>query len=184
MREMTAKRYKTLDMVYISMCTILIAVCSWISIPTAIPFTLQTFAVLCTVGLLGGKRGTIAVLLYILLGVVGLPVFAGFGSGVGALLGMTGGYIIGFIFTALAYSLITRLFGNKTPIIILAMFVGMLCCYLFGTAWFMYVYTRDTGAVGLTAVLGWCVFPFIIPDLIKTAMAVIIVKRLAPYVNK
>lgn len=183
MNEITAKRYKTLDMVYIAMFAILISVCSWIYIPTAIPFTLQTFAVLCTVGLLGGKRGTLAVLLYIIMGAVGLPVFAGFTGGLGILFGETGGYLIGFIFTALSYALITRLFGKKTLIIILAMIVGILLCYTFGTAWFMYVYMHNTGAVGLAAVLGWCVVPFILPDLVKLALAVIIVKRLAPHVH-
>ena len=74
----------------------LMAVCSWISIPTAIPFTLQTMAVFLAVGLLGGKRGTLAVTAYVLLGAVGAPVFANFSGGIGILLGQTGGYILGF----------------------------------------------------------------------------------------
>ena len=88
---------KTRDMVYISFFAIVIAIGSWISIPTMIPFTLQTFAVFITVGILGGKRGAAAVSLYILLGVVGIPVFAGFKGGIGVLLGNTGGYILGFL---------------------------------------------------------------------------------------
>ena len=86
-------------MVYISFFAIVIAIGSWISIPTMIPFTLQTFAVFITVGILGGKRGAAAVSLYILLGVVGIPVFAGFKGGIGVLLGNTGGYILGFLLT-------------------------------------------------------------------------------------
>ena len=78
---------KTRDMVYIAFFSIIIAVGSWISIPMAVPFTLQTFAVFIAVGILGGRRGTLAVLLYILLGAVGIPVFAGFKGGVGALVG-------------------------------------------------------------------------------------------------
>ena len=89
------------DIIYIGLFAALIAVCSQIQIPSAVPFTLQTFAVFLCTGLLGGKRGTISVLVYILLGIEGLPVFAGFKGGIVSLLGLTGGYIIGFVFTAL-----------------------------------------------------------------------------------
>lgn len=88
-KEIKAKRsnrQKTLDMVYIAIFAVIIAVCSWISVPMVVPFTLQTFGVFCPVGLLGGKRGTLSVLIYVLLGAVGVPVFAGFSSGIGTLL--------------------------------------------------------------------------------------------------
>lgn len=78
MTTQTATRSKTYDMVYIAVFAVLIAICSWISIPTTVPFTLQTFAVFLAVGVLGGKRGSLSVLIYILLGAVGIPVFAGF----------------------------------------------------------------------------------------------------------
>ena len=57
------------------------------------------------------------------------------------------------------------------------MVVGLIVCYAFGTAWFMIMYTRSAGPVGLVTVLGWCVFPFIIPDLIKIALALVLSKR-------
>ena len=72
-------------MAYIAVFTVLIAICSWISIPMTVPFTLQTFAIFLSVSILGGKRGTIAVFIYVLLGVVGIPVFAGFSGGLGIL---------------------------------------------------------------------------------------------------
>jgi len=162
---------KTYDMAYIGICTVLIIICSWISIPTVIPFTLQTFAVFLAVILLGGKRGSIAVLVYILLGAIGLPVFSGFKGGLGSLLGTTGGYIIGFIFSALFMWLMEKLLGRKLWVQAVSMVIGLLICYAVGTVWFMVVYTRNTGAVGLAAVLGWCVTPFIIPDVIKMAAA-------------
>ena len=84
---------KTRDIVYMSVFTAMISICSWISIPASIPFTLQTMGVFTTVGLLGGKRGTLTVLTYILLGAIGIPVFAGLTGGVSVLLGTTGGYI-------------------------------------------------------------------------------------------
>ena len=87
---------KTRELAYTGILAALIAVCSWISIPTAVPFTLQTFAVFLTLGLLGGRLGTLAVTVYLLLGAVGLPVFAGFHGGLGAFLGATGGYLVGF----------------------------------------------------------------------------------------
>ena len=71
-------KFRTIDLVFIAVCAALMAVCSWISIPTTVPFTLQTFAVFFAVYFLGGKKGTISVLIYILLGAVGVPVFAGF----------------------------------------------------------------------------------------------------------
>ena len=101
MNTTTMQQNKTRDIVFIGIFAALIAICSWISIPTTVPFTLQTMGVFTAVGLLGGKRGSLAVLVYILLGLVGLPVFAGFSGGVGVLFGTTGGYIIGFLASAL-----------------------------------------------------------------------------------
>lgn len=169
---------KIVAMVQIALFTAIIAICSWIQIPLTVPFTLQTFAVFCTLGILGGKNGTISVLLYIILGAVGVPVFAGFSGGVGVLLGTTGGYIIGFLFTALLYWAITHFFGDKLPVMIIAMALGLVVCYAFGTAWFMLVYARTTGAVGLMTALGWCVFPFILPDCVKIALAILLAKRI------
>ncbi|WP_367275955.1 biotin transporter BioY [Ruminococcus sp.] len=169
---------KIVAMVQIALFAAIIAICSWIQIPLTVPFTLQTFAVFCTLGILGGKNGTISVLLYIILGAVGVPVFAGFSGGVGVLLGTTGGYIIGFLFTALLYWVITHFFGDKLPVMIIAMALGLVVCYAFGTAWFMLVYARTTGAVGLMTALGWCVFPFILPDCVKIALAILLAKRI------
>ena len=93
------KKFEPLDLAYMGMFVALMAICSWISIPTAVPFTLQTFAVFMTVAVLGVFRGTAAILVYILLGMAGVPVFAGFSGGYGAVVGLTGGYIVGFMFT-------------------------------------------------------------------------------------
>ena len=82
MNTTTMQQNKTRDIVFIGIFAALIAICSWISIPTTVPFTLQTMGVFTAVGLLGGKRGSLAVLVYILLGLVGLPVFAGFSGSV------------------------------------------------------------------------------------------------------
>ena len=84
-----ASRSKTYDMVYIAIFAVLMAICSWISIPMSVPFTLQTFGVFLAVGVLGGKRGTLAIVVYVLLGAIGIPVFAGFTGGIGIILSNT-----------------------------------------------------------------------------------------------
>ncbi|MBO5622289.1 MAG: biotin transporter BioY [Butyrivibrio sp.] len=179
----TKENVKVLDLVYIAIGAALIAICSWISIPTAVPFTLQTFAVFFVLLLLGGERGTIATLVYILLGAIGVPVFAGFSGGIGVLFGSTGGYIIGFLFVGFIYMLFTKFFKKNLVIKIVALVLGLTVCYAFGTVWFMHVYMQSNGEIGLLAVLGWCVFPFIIPDLLKMALAVVISKRIEPVIK-
>ena len=124
------------------------------------------------------------VLCYILLGAVGAPVLSGFKGGVGALLGTTGGYIIGFLFTAPIVGLATETLGRSLPVLIGSMAVGILVCYAFGTAWFMYVYARKTGLIGLGTALGWCVIPYLLPDAVKVALASALVGRLWPLMNR
>lgn len=181
--EVTKSKITTKELVFTALMAVIIAVCSWISIPTTVPFTLQTFGVFMAVGLLGGKKGTISVLVYILLGAVGVPVFAGFSGGIGVLFGTTGGYIVGFLLSGLVYWAMTAAFGEKLPIMIIAMVLGLIVCYAFGTAWFMIVYAKNTAPIGLMTALGWCVFPFIIPDCIKIALAVVLTKQLKKYVK-
>lgn len=178
------KKLTVSDYTYMALSAALIAICSWISIPTAIPFTLQTFAVCLITALLGTKRGTISVCVYILLGAVGVPVFSGFRGGLGVLLGTTGGYIIGFIFTALCVGLWTKRFGRGIISLVISMVLGILLCYAFGTAWFMLVYARTSGAIGLMTALSWCVFPYLLPDGAKILLAVILCRRLYPLLNK
>ena len=182
----TAKssRLGTKDIALTALFVAVMAVCSWISIPATVPFTLQTFGVFLSVGLLGGKRGSLAVLVYLLLGAVGLPVFSGFTGGIGHLLGPTGGYIIGFIFSALLMWLAERLFGKSVTVLAVSMIAGLIVCYAFGTSWFMSVYTKNTGEIGLMTALGWCVIPYIIPDVAKIVLAVLLTRRLRPYVDR
>ena len=175
---MTTTRSKTYDMICIAMFAVVMAVCSWISIPTVVPFTMQTFALFLTFGFLGGKKGTLTVVVYVLLGAVGIPVFAGFSSGLGVLMGTTGGYILGFLFSGLLYWMLEGALGEKRWGQALMMLLGMITYYIFGTIWFMVVYANTTGAVGLTAVLGWCVVPFLVPDFIKMVLALVLSGRL------
>ncbi|MCF0229949.1 MAG: biotin transporter BioY [Parasporobacterium sp.] len=223
------KSLKTIDLVYMAVGAVLITVCSWISIPFAVPFTLQTFAVFFVIGLLGGKRATISILVYLILGAVGVPVFSGFRGGAAALIGPTGGYILGFLLMALIYwgaeklnfrkcagrgtdaekvdanipkreklncsessgssdepaesaagrsGITKRKQRMKFLHRIIVCSIGLLVCYAFGTAWFMVVYTGQTGAIGLGTALMWCVVPFIIPDIAKMVLAIVLSERL------
>lgn len=159
------------DLALTGMFAVLIAVCSWVSVPTAVPFTLQTFAVFCALGMLGGKRGTFAVIVYMMLGAVGLPVFANFKGGIGVLLGPTGGYILGFLLTAGLYWLAEKFIGDNIIIKVISMTVGLALCYFFGTVWFVRVFSASNGEMTLYKALQMCVIPFVIWDIIKMALA-------------
>ncbi len=166
------------NVAYIGLFTALLVVCSFVTVPTAIPFTLQTLALFLALGVLGGKRGTLTIVCYIFLGIIGLPVFSGFRGGIGVIFGTTGGYIVGFIFTGLLYWGIEKLFGKSYLVTVISMLLGAAVYFAFGTAWFMVVYLKNTGPIGLGSVLTTCVVPFIIPDLIKISLASIVSYKL------
>ena len=183
--ELTATKFRVKDLTYIAVCTALLAVCAWIAIPTPvrIDFTLQTLGVFLAVGVLGGRRGTLAILAYLLLGLVGAPVFSGFSGGPGALLTPSGGYLIGFLFTGLLMWGMEKALGGKPWVLALSMALGMLVYDAFGTAWFMVMYPMGGESVGLWTALTWCVFPYVPFDLIKLVLALILSVRLRPYVK-
>ncbi len=178
------KTKTTRELALIAMGAALIAVCSWIAVPTAIPFTLQTFAVCLVTALFGWKMGLWTVAVYLLLGAVGAPVFSGFKGGLAALLGTTGGYLVGFLFTALVVGISVDRFGRKLPVLIISMALGILLCYTFGTAWFVLVYTRSKGSISVGTALAWCVLPYLLPDAVKIALASFLTGRLYPLLNK
>ena len=150
-------------------CAALMAVCAWLAVPVAdTAFTMQTFGVFLTLLLLGGGEGTAACVVYLLLGVIGLPVFSGFQGGLGVLLGPTGGYLWGFLVLCLCYWLLKKPLGDLS-----AMILGLAACYACGTAWFYFAYGGNFWAVLLK-----CVVPYLIPDGAKLFLALTIRKRL------
>lgn len=168
------KKTKTAELAHISLCTALICVCSWIQVPFAVPFTLQTFAMFFTVMTFGIKKGLTAVVVYILLGIVGVPVFSGFQGGIGALVGPTGGFILGFIPAAVIVGLCVRKFGLGTLASAVYCTAALGVCYTAGVLWYAFVY----GAGDLKGAFYTCVLPFIIPDAVKIFLAVIVSKRI------
>ena len=160
-------------MVLASVFAALTAICAWLSIPIPpVAFTLQTFALLLTLGVLGGKWGSISIWLYLLLGLVGLPVFSGFRGGAAALLDVTGGFLWGFALGAPVYWALEKL--GKLP----AMVAFQLVCYGCGCWWFS-VYT---GSAGFFAGTLTCVVPYLIPDAIKLWLAYGVSKRLKKHI--
>lgn len=184
MPEKTMLRLRTQDLTLIAVFSTLMAACAWIAVPVPAPFvqfTMQTFAIFAALLVLGGRRGTYTVTVYLLLGAVGVPVFSGFRGGFGVLLGTTGGYLLGFFFQALLYWLITAKLGEGVPVKIAASVLGMAVYYAFGTAWYLILYARTGSPVGLMTALGYCVIPFIVPDLVKLALAVLLSHRVEKY---
>lgn len=161
-------------MVRASLFAALCGVCSWIAIPIPpIYITLQTFALLLTLGTLGGRWGTAAIFLYLLLGIAGLPVFSGFRGGISALLDATGGFLWGFLLAGFAYWFLEKL--GKLP----AMIAAMGVCYLCGCLWFQ-VYAGD---IDLGSAFVVCVVPYLLPDAVKLWLAYTTSRRLARHLK-
>ena len=154
----------------------LTAVCSQIMIPlpfTPVPINLAYLAVIVCGGVLGTKKGALAMLVYVLLGAVGVPVFVGFNGGLGALAGPTGGYIVGYIAMAAMCGVLK--FGGNSGQQNTALRIGMSVLkgvpviftgYAFGTAWFMISMGTD-----LASALLLCVVPFFAGDVVKIIAA-------------
>ena len=162
---------KTRDLSYMALMTALLVLCAWLVLPLGpVTFTLQTFGVFAALGILGGKRGTVTVLVYLALGLVGLPVFSGFSGGPAGFMTPTGGYLLGFLAAALLYWGLTSRGLSQLP----AMALGLLACYSLGTLWFYLLYGSD-----LWGILTLCVFPYIIPDILKISLALVVTRRVS-----
>lgn len=172
MREHVLKKLKTRDMAHIALAVALNAVCAFITIPATVPFTLQIFGVFFTLEYVGGRRGAIAVWIYLLMGAIGLPVFAGFRGGFSVLLSATGGFLMAFAAVALLYFIadicrLPRILHYPLAAISLAL------VYFGGCAWFVYMMGGS-----LKHALLICVVPFILPDLVKVTLAFLLSDRL------
>ena len=175
--DTTASMNKTRNLVLCAVCAAITCVLAPLSIPLAagVPISLATFAVMLAGVLLGSRLGAVSQLVYLLLGAVGLPVFAGWTGGADKIFGMTGGYLVGYIPLAWLTGLIYKRWGSaaKMPrritFMILGMIAGNVALYVLGTVWFMIV----TGMT-LEASLAACVIPFIPGIFIKMAAVVVV----------
>lgn len=173
----TKKRSKILSMALIALFAALTAVLSQIAIPTPwqIPISLGNLAGFLAVGLLTWEEAALSQVVWVLLGVVGAPVFSGMGS-LSRLVGPTGGYIIGYIVSAVAAGLILTKIGYRFWKMVAALVVGLLLCYLFGTVWYVIVMKQTSFWAALLA----CVFPYIPFDLVKIVLVSLLSLKLQP----
>ena len=148
-----------------------------ISIPLVVPATMQTFALWFCLFYLGGKRASAAVILYILIGSMGIPVFSGFSGGISRLLDAGGGFIFGLALAALVYSALAFLLPKSGFFTIVSAVISHLVLYASGVLWYAFVYLGG-GAEALISALIVCVLPFVIPDAAKLFLAYILAKRL------
>ncbi len=153
--------------------TAVLAVLSQIAVPTPwnVPFTLQTFGVALCGYLLGPWYGTASIFVYIALGAVGVPVFSGFKGSIGVLAGMTGGYLLGFLFMALLCGLVWK--TKNIPALILVSAAGLLLCHLFGAVWFAMV-----GDTGIWYAISVASLPYLIKDMVSMAGAYLLAGKL------
>lgn len=165
----------------------LMTVCSWITIPFAVPFTMQTFALFFVISLTGWADAAISVILYILLGAAGIPVFSGFQGGLGHILSPSGGFVFGFLLAALIYIPFELMMKKKKDksrwLRISGLLSGLLLCYTAGALWFVYVSFKTGTEYGIASALMICVIPYILPDMIKLFLAVKLSDRVKKHID-
>lgn len=163
-----------LSMVETALFAAILCIVGPLSVPIGpVPISLTNFIIYIAVYVLATKEATLSVIVYLLLGMVGLPVFSGFSGGMTKLAGPTGGYLIGFIFIALISGFVKKKCNCNLIITVIAMIISTVITYAFGTVWFMY-----SMKMGLVESLGLCVFPFIPGDLLKIALATVLGKAI------
>ena len=161
---------KTKNMAVIAVMTAVICILAPISIPIGpVPISLGTLAVLLSVYVLGMKRSVIAIVLYLLIGLVGVPVFSGFSGGAAKLAGPTGGYLIGYIPMVLIAGLVIDRYYKNRIISIIGMIAATVVLYAIGTAWLAY-----SAGMDFPAALAAGVIPFIPLDLVKIVIAALL----------
>lgn len=161
-------KLKVKDMVLVGLFAALTAVLSQISIPipfTTVPLTMQIFAVALVGIILGAKNGFISMIIYLLLGSIGMPVFAELSGGIGILLGPTGGFLLGYPFMAFIIGFVSQRYHYKVYIFI-GMILGLVVDYLMGTIIFSLAMRTS-----IYESLLMCVLPFILLDMIKIILA-------------
>lgn len=163
------------NLTYISVCTALLCVLAPLTVPIgAVPISLSVFVVFLISGILKKEQVVLCCLLYLFLGSIGLPIFAGFKSGLGVLMGPTGGYLLSYPLMALVTGILLQLFRSKKILPLTVSFlVALLCCYVLGTLWFSISMNK-----GYFPSLVVTVIPFVGIDLLKLAIAAIVVNRM------
>ena len=157
---------KTRQMVTAALLAAATAVLAQIVLPLGpVPFSLAVFGIFFMGMSLSAKYAAAGVLVYLFLGFIGVPAFAGFGAGPAVLAGPTGGYLLGYLPMAVLPAL-AREKHLPRPLVYIAAAAGLAVCYALGTLWYCFLTGQPVAAA-----LGLCVFPFILPDLGKVLLA-------------
>lgn len=166
----TEKKFSITQIAVIGVMTAVICILAPFSLPIGpVPISFTNLAIYVALYVLGMKRGTVSYLIYLLIGLVGVPVFSGFTGGPQKLFGPTGGYLIGFIPMAVIAGVVIDKCMKKWYFCLLAMIAGTWVCYLIGTAWLAF-----QANMTFKAALAAGVIPFIVEDLIKMILALLI----------
>ena len=165
-------------MVVVAMATAVLAILSPITIPAVpVPYTLGLFAVILTAALLPPLFAVSSLFIYVLIGMVGLPVFSNYMGGFHVIIGPTGGFILGFFIVSALVSIICRKTENY-PIRLGVALLSIMGLYLAGTLWYMAI----SGSSFMSGLLS-CVIPFIVPDIVKAVLALILASLIGKRLN-
>lgn len=167
-------KLKTREMIECSMFTAILCIFAPIAVPVGtVPVTMSLFAVILASVVLGTKKSVITVCVYLLLGLVGVPVYSFFTAGIQILLGPTGGYLWSYIFVAVICGWVSEINRNNKCLTFIGVILSLVLCYICGTLQFMLVCKT-----GISEAIGICVAPFVVFDFIKAFAAVWIGRKI------
>ncbi len=135
----------------------------------AVPISLANFVICLSAWLLGPKFGTLSVAIYLVLGLVGIPVFSGYGAGLAKVAGPTGGYLVGYLLLAFIGGLFIEKSKGQPVVSAVGLILGDAACYVLGTAWFVFQMKCELGYA-----LAVCVYPFVLLDLAKIVVSCVV----------
>ena len=164
------KKLTTYQMTVTALMAAVMCVLGPLTVPIgAVPISLANFVICLTAWLLGPKFGTLSVAVYLCIGLIGVPVFSGYGAGLAKLAGPTGGYLVGYLLLALIGGLFIEK-SNGNPVVSgIGLVLGDAACYVLGTAWFVFQMQCELGYA-----LSVCVYPFIALDLAKIVVSCVV----------
>ena len=165
----------------IATCVAIITLCAWISIPFTVAFTMQSFAVFLISALFPISVSVSSIAAYLCIGALGAPVFAGFNFGASAFAGASGGFLLGFLFSSFFISSFRKKYHKSKTILAICLTIALILCYLCGYLWYILVFQPSVSASNAFAI---CILPYVIPDIIKIFLVMIVHGKLYPFIKK
>ena len=167
---MKDKKLTTYQMAVTAVMAAVLCVLGPLTVPIgAVPIPLANFVICLSAWLLGPKFGTLSVAIYLVLGLVGIPVFSGYGAGLAKVAGPTGGYLVGYLLLAFIGGLFIEKSKGQPVVSAVGLILGDAACYVLGTAWFVFQMKCELGHA-----LAVCVYPFLLLDLAKIVVSCVV----------